>query len=79
MTASPQHPSGPTAPSPPAVVVAGTATPEEVAALLAVLSLVGAGHHGVPEHARSPWADPARVLGAPATRPGGWRTSALPR
>ncbi|GAA3620714.1 hypothetical protein GCM10022199_26440 [Marihabitans asiaticum] len=66
-------------PSPPVIRVLGEATPEQVAALVAVLS--GGGEASEEAAAPpSPWSDPARRL-RPAHHPspGGWRTSGLPR
>ncbi|MEP6631340.1 MAG: acyl-CoA carboxylase subunit epsilon [Lapillicoccus sp.] len=62
-------------------VVRGDATPEEIAALVAVLGALG----GAPDEATTPqhggWSAPANRLRAPAygRSPGGWRGSALPR
>ena len=62
-------------------VVRGNPTPEEVAALVAVLAAVGGS--GVAEETRPArgWSSPAARLRSPAygTRAGGWRASALPR
>ena len=59
-------------------IEAGVPTPEEVAALVVVLSALGGGE-GEPVHARSPWSDPRWQLVGPSARRDGWRTSALPR
>ncbi|GAA1511846.1 acyl-CoA carboxylase subunit epsilon [Nocardioides humi] len=64
------------------VLTPGT-TPEEVAALVAVLSALGGGAPA-PAAPRSEWTDPARRLRATATTHptpgrGAWRASALPR
>jgi hypothetical protein len=64
-------------------VVHGDATPEEIAALVAVLAAAGGGEDGggggESGGRRSRWADPAsRVRPAVAHGPGAWRTSALP-
>jgi hypothetical protein len=65
-------------------VVHGDATPEEIAALVAVLAAAGGGddESGGSRGSgarRSRWADPAsRVRPAVAHGPGAWRTSALP-
>ncbi len=62
-------------------VVSGQATPEEIAALVAVLSAASAGGNGdeTPTR-RSLWSDSSRVPGArPTPGPGAWRASALPR
>jgi hypothetical protein len=63
-------------------VVRGDATPEELAALIAVM-MARADQAGSPEPTarsrRSAWSDRSRLLHAPL-RPavGGWRRSALP-
>jgi hypothetical protein len=58
-------------------VVRGDATPEELAALIAVLAGRGSAE-GPAEPARSLWARP--VLRGPLhPGPGAWRASALPR
>lgn len=61
-------------------IVTPSATPEEVAAIVAVLSAVGGGE---PAPARRPapaWAAPGRAVRRPlAHGPGGWRASGLPR
>lgn len=60
-------------------VVRGDATPEEIAALVAVLS----ARPGKPQATgtrRSAWADRSRQLRTPLPHgPGAWRASALPR
>ena len=62
-------------------VVRGDATPEEIAALVAVLAARG-GESDAPAQPRSfknAWSDRSRLLRRPpATVPGAWRTSALP-
>ena len=62
-------------------IVRGNPTPEELAALVAVL--VAAGGSGDPEAPRASrgWSSPAARLHSPAygPRPGGWRASGLPR
>ena len=61
-------------------IVSGNPTPEEVAALVAVLAASGGGEAPAPR--RTPaWSRPA-APGARARRrpgPGGWRASGLPR
>ena len=60
------------------VVTPGT-TPEEVAAIVAVLSSLG-GAAPAPAKPRSAWASPARRMrGSMAHGPSGWRLSGLPR
>jgi hypothetical protein len=62
-------------------VVRGNPTPEELAALLAVLA--AASSPGEPEAPRTVrgWSSPVARLHSPAygPRPGGWRASSLPR
>ncbi|MGZ4429994.1 MAG: acyl-CoA carboxylase subunit epsilon [Nocardioidaceae bacterium] len=62
-------------------VVRGDATPEEVAALVAVVSGIAAASGGsAPARPRSEWAAPHRkVRAALLSGPAGWRSSALPR
>ena len=65
-----------TGPSP-AIVVRGPATPEEVAALVAVLS-AAAGHdpQGPEEGRTSPWSAHSVAMRRPVSHgPGAWRTS----
>ena len=62
-----------------AIRVRGNATPEEVAALVAVLSALGDGEEAPPEHGRSAWSDPSWRLVGPSRAHGGWRASGLPR
>ena len=60
-------------------VVRGDATPEEIAALVAVLLSRVGGDEVPPGQARSAWADRARQLRRPLRPgPGAWRRSALP-
>ncbi|MCW2832392.1 MAG: hypothetical protein JWN68_345 [Nocardioides sp.] len=61
-------------------VVNADATPEEIAALVAVFSSLGSsGGEGSPR--RTPeWSRPGRLMRGPVAHgPGGWRASALPR
>ena len=62
-------------------VVKGDPSPEEVAALVAVLQgLAGAGDGESPPPPRSEWAAPHRRLRTVfPSGPGAWRSSALPR
>jgi hypothetical protein len=60
-------------------VVKGDATPEEVAALVAVIASMSAAAPAAPEP-RSTWAHPARGLRSVHRHgPGAWRSSGLPR
>ena len=60
-------------------VVTPDATPEEVAALVAVFSALGGGEPA-PEPPRSEWSAPHRRMRAVLPHgPGAWRASALPR
>jgi Acyl-CoA carboxylase epsilon subunit len=71
----------PTSP-PPLRVVRGDATPEEIAALVAVLLArpAGAGARGPDRSVRNSWSDRSRQLRHPLVPgPGAWRRSALPR
>ncbi len=73
---------------PPLFVIRGGASPEEVAAIVAVLQLVRVTHAAdEAERARtggprSEWSSPHRRLRGPhrgpTARPGGWRGSGLP-
>ncbi|QCX28252.1 acyl-CoA carboxylase subunit epsilon [Nocardioides jishulii] len=61
-------------------VVNPDATPEEIAALVAVFSAMGGGQAPAPKRPRSQWSAPER--GARRTLPhglGGWRSSGMPR
>jgi hypothetical protein len=62
-------------------VVRGDPTPEEIAALVAVLTARARAAAAPPTRpARSAWSDPSRRLRpALAHGPGAWRASALPR
>ena len=61
-------------------VVRGDATPEEIAALVAVLLSRPGDDEAPPVPARSAWADRASQLRRPLhPGPGAWRRSALPR
>jgi hypothetical protein len=60
-------------------VVRGDATPEEIAALVAVLMMRPAWDRPSPRPAPSAWADRSRLLRRPLhPAPGAWRRSALP-
>ena len=60
--------------------VKGNATPEEVAALVAVLQGIAATAPAPAGPPRSEWASPHRAVRAShASGPGGWRSSSMPR
>lgn len=75
--------------APPAVpalrIVRGDATEEEVAAIVATLSVVAAARQqaadaGETRRSVREWNSPARLVRSPVhPSPGGWRRSALPR
>ncbi|GAB2847156.1 acyl-CoA carboxylase subunit epsilon [Actinocorallia aurea] len=61
-------------------VIKGDATPEEVAALIAVVSARSAAPAAAPARRASVWTDRARLVRGPVRPgPGAWRASALPR
>jgi hypothetical protein len=61
-------------------IVNGDATPEEVAALVAVFSALGSGGGEAPTRLRPPWSNPARgVRRTHRHGPDAWRASGLPR
>ena len=71
----------PAAERPPLRLVRGDATPEEIAAIVAVLAAAGGGEAapGDGERRASRWAAPqGRVRPAVSHGPGAWRGSALP-
>jgi hypothetical protein len=62
-------------------VVRGDATPEEIAALVAVLAIRGGDGEapGVPRSGQNSWSDRSRLLRRPLSPgPGAWRASGLP-
>ena len=68
--------------SPPLRLVRGRATPEELAAVVAVLAAAGAGAESdtAPPAPVSAWTDRGRLVRAPVSAgPAGWRASAFPR
>lgn len=65
---------------PPLRLVRGDASPEEVAALLAVLSAASAGEPEPATRHTSQWSSPARAVRRPlAPGAGAWQASAWPR
>ncbi|MDC5697670.1 acyl-CoA carboxylase epsilon subunit [Intrasporangium calvum] len=60
-------------------VVSGNPSPEEIAALVAVLAAAGGAADEDTARTRSAWSDPAWRLVGPQARQGGWRVSSLPR
>ena len=60
-------------------VESGSPTPEDLAALVAVLSAVAAGAGEDAPSRGSAWSDPSWRLVGPSARRGGWAASALPR
>jgi hypothetical protein len=61
-------------------VVNADATPEEIAALVAVFSALGSASGATPEKPRRSWNLPARgVRTTHRHGPGAWRASGLPR
>jgi hypothetical protein len=70
---------GPPAREPTLRVIRGDASPEEIAALVAVLLSGAGGDEAPPAPARSAWADRSRQVRRPLRPgPGAWRRSALP-
>jgi hypothetical protein len=60
-------------------VIRGDATPEEIAAVVAVLLSRPAPRAGAPPSRPSAWSDRSRLLRRPLfPGPGAWRRSALP-
>ena len=60
-------------------IVSADATPEEIAALVAVFSALGSSE-SPPRRTRPEWNAPHRLVRpAHAHGPGGWRSSGLPR
>ena len=61
-------------------IVTPDATPEEIAALVAVFSALGSSTDEAPRRRTPAWSDPARLVRTPvAPGHGGWRASSLPR
>jgi acyl-CoA carboxylase epsilon subunit len=64
--------------SPALRIISPEATPEEIAAIVAVFASLG-GEDPAPTRARSEWANPARRMrGALRLGSGAWRASGLP-
>ena len=64
---------------PPAIVVHGEATAEELAALVAVLTAASRGEEPASERSRSTWAAHSAAMRQPVNHgPGAWRTSVRP-
>ena len=61
-------------------IVNADATPEEVAALVAVFSALGSDGGEAPKRPRPAWSNPARGVRRPHRNgPGAWRASGLPQ
>ncbi len=61
-------------------VVDPDATPEEIAAIVAVLAALGSASQDTPKRPRPAWSDPARgVRQTHRAGHGAWRASGLPR
>ncbi len=66
-------------PPAPALTISGSPTPEEVAAVVAVLSALSGGDGTEPSPPPSRWASPRTALRSPVgPGPGAWRASARP-
>ena len=77
-TDKPQETPGPQQPL--LKVVRGDATPEEVAAIVAVLASLRGGEEAAPRRRPPHWsAHHRKVRGSLPHGPGGWRSSGLPR
>ncbi|MDQ5840222.1 MAG: acyl-CoA carboxylase subunit epsilon [Chloroflexota bacterium] len=65
----------------PVHLVRGNASPEELAAIVAILATArGNGAPHPTSRRTSPWGSPGRMVRSPHSHgPGGWRASALPR
>jgi len=75
------EPSGESGAQPPVLkVINADATPEEIAALVAVFSALGSASADAPERPRPAWSNPARsVRQTHRNGVGAWRASGLPR
>ena len=66
-------------PTAPSIVVHGDATPEQLAALVAVLSAASGGDEPASEGTSSTWATRTAAMRQPVSHgPGAWRTSLRP-
>ena len=66
--------------TPPLILIKGDATPEEVAAVVAVLQAASSGEEAPPRAPKSEWAAHHRRTRVTYPHgPGAWRNSALPR
>ena len=66
-------------PAAPAIVVRGDATPEQLAALVAVLSAASGGDEPASDGSGSAWATRTAAMRRPVSHgPGAWRTSLRP-
>jgi len=75
-TATGAEPTSAARPAAPAIVVHGAATPEQLAALVAVLSAASDGDAPAPEGSSSTWAARSAAMRHPVNHgPGAWRTS----
>jgi len=69
-------PAAPAASAAPAIVVHGGATPEQLAALVAVLSAASGGEEPASDGSTSTWAAHSAAMRHPVNHgPGAWRTS----
>jgi Acyl-CoA carboxylase epsilon subunit len=67
------------APAAPAIAVRGDATPEQLAALVAVLSAASGGDEPASDGSSSAWATRTAAMRRPVSHgPGAWRTSLRP-
>ena len=61
-------------------IITPDATPEEIAALVAVFAALGSSTPQAPRRRTPAWSQPARLVRTPVAHgPGGWRASGLPR
>ena len=80
MSATTDNPQDERAPQPPLLrVVDSHATPEEIAALVAVFAALGGDEAAPPRHPPEWQAHHRRVRANHPHGPGGWRSSGLPR